>query len=263
MSSVDDQKRGRIRSPAYPAIGLEEALTRAKQIYEQEDRHLVAVDVAGSHWGYKPSSSGGLQIVSALKQFNLATEEGSKDRRQIRLSQLAIELLNCEENSARWRELVRTAALAPKIHGELWDRYSGHLPSDATLRMYLVVQREPIKFNKAYVDAFIGQFRSTVAFAKLSNEDIIDCDQGAANAVETDGGEESDPPETPKPSTRRPMTTGLKEDVFSLDQGVISVQWPERIQGADTEDIADWLKLVEKKIKRAVDAGESGEDRDE
>jgi hypothetical protein len=113
------------------------------------------------------------RIVSALKQFSLVTEEGSNDSRQIRLSQLSLEMFNSEPQSERWLQLARTAALSPKIHGELWDKYEGHLPSDANLRRYLVFERKPFPFNKTYVDDFIGQFKSTIAFAKLSSDDKI------------------------------------------------------------------------------------------
>lgn len=44
----------------------------------------------------------------------------------------------------------------------------------------------------------------------------------------------------------------LREDVFSLDGGELIVQWPERIVGVNKEDIDAWLKLVGRKLERAI-----------
>jgi hypothetical protein len=174
MSNAADQKKSRTRSPAYPAIGLEKAIQRAEALYKKEGQHLVSVDVACEHWGYKSGSSSGLQTVAALKQFQLVIEHGSKDSRQIRLSDRALELLNSEVGSPRWLLLVRLLALNPRIYEELWDKYGRRPPSDAILRRYLVVERKPFPFNKNYVDDFIDQYRATIAFARLDREDQIE-----------------------------------------------------------------------------------------
>lgn len=46
----------------------------------------------------------------------------------------------------------------------------------------------------------------------------------------------------------------MKEDIFSLDEGAVLLQWPERLSEASAQDLQDWLDLIGGKIKRAVDA---------
>ena len=81
MSQTTAHKTPRTRSPIYPAIGLQEALSRAATLYAEADRHAAPVSVAVGYWKYKPGSSSGGQVISALKQFGLLLEEGSKDKR--------------------------------------------------------------------------------------------------------------------------------------------------------------------------------------
>lgn len=55
------------------------------------------------------------------------------------------------------------------------------------------------------------------------------------------------------------MTTGFKEDVFSLDEGSVVLQWPERLSKISAQDLEDWLALIGRKIKRAADAPPPGD----
>lgn len=171
MSDELSKKRARTRSPAYPSICLEAAIERAQVIYRNENRNAAHVDVIIGHWGYEQGSSNGLRAIAALKQFGLLEEEGKKENRQVRLSRLALDILiPHEDGDPSQRQAIREAALRPPLHCEIWDKYKGQLPSDAALRRYLLIDRN---FNDAAVDPFIRQFRETVAFADLPNEDII------------------------------------------------------------------------------------------
>lgn len=59
------------------------------------------------------------------------------------------------------------------------------------------------------------------------------------------------------------MTARTKEDVYTLDDGALIVQWPERIRGASASDIDTWLKLVGGKLKRAVADDKTGAGEDD
>lgn len=150
------------RSPNYPAIGLEEALSRAKTLQEQGGaKHHIPLSVAFDLWKYK--SGAGNQVAAALKAFGLAVIQGKTDKREIKLTEHARRILLDADNKA---QLLQVAAMHPSLHAELWRKYDGELPqSDAVIKNYLVVERE---FNPSFVDKFISQFRSTIAFAGLS-----------------------------------------------------------------------------------------------
>jgi hypothetical protein len=171
-SDTTDRGKNRTRSPSYPSFGLEEAIRKAQLLYDAEDRHPIPIDAVAEHWSHALKSSSLLQGVSALKQFGLLTDEGSGEDRRVRLSDLALDILLHDDGSEESAAAIKEAALKPKIHRELWEKYHGKLPSaDSSIRHYLLRDRKEGVFNRDYVDAFISQFRSTIGFAGLHQSD--------------------------------------------------------------------------------------------
>ena len=89
------------------------------------------------HCGTDIKSSKGLRLIAALKQFGLVVEEGGGDDRQVRLSEKALDVLMPESDDQKAKPL-RWQRLAPPLHKKIWDFYKGTLPSDPTLRVYLL-----------------------------------------------------------------------------------------------------------------------------
>lgn len=46
----------------------------------------------------------------------------------------------------------------------------------------------------------------------------------------------------------------MRQDRFSMAEGVVTLEWPAEISAESAQDIEDWLELVKRKIKRAVSA---------
>lgn len=162
-------KKARTRSPAYPYLDLRAALEKAGTLWRAEGRHAVAVSLAMQHWGYKAESSTGYSCVAALKKFGLVDEEGVGDSRQVKLSRLALTVLLDEDRASPERNAaLQTAALSPRIHAELWEKYGAELPSDSSLRRFLIIEKN---FNEAAVDEFLEEYKTTVAFAGLKPAD--------------------------------------------------------------------------------------------
>jgi hypothetical protein len=44
----------------------------------------------------------------------------------------------------------------------------------------------------------------------------------------------------------------MKEDTFTLDEGDVVLQWPERLSQESYEDLESWMHLQLRKIKRRV-----------
>ncbi len=170
-------KRNRTRSPSYPYVDLPTALEKAAVLWRAEGRHPVAVNLALQHWGYKEESSTGYSCIAALKKFGLVDHEGMGESRQVKLSNLALAiLLDNDPGSADRRDALRNAALGPRIHAELWERYGAELPSDQSLRRFLVLERS---FNEAAVDELLEEYRATMAFAGMNVGPV----RGSAPAV--------------------------------------------------------------------------------
>jgi len=56
-------------------------------------------------------------------------------------------------------------------------------------------------------------------------------------------------------STRRqplPPKPGMNQDVFTLEEGDVMIQWPKALSAASYQDLEDWLELIKRKAKRAI-----------
>lgn len=171
MTEPDDgARRHRTRSPSYPAIGLEEAITRTGAIYRNYITHAVRVPTVITMFGLSPRSGTGSGIVAALIKFGLLNDEGTGDARAVNVTDIGRRIVLRPMDSAERIQLVRDAALRPTIHRELWERFGATLPDDTLLKDFLIVDRA---FNPAVVDDFIQEYRDTLAYAGLLGGDNI------------------------------------------------------------------------------------------
>ncbi len=161
-------KTVRLRSPSYPSISLGKAIELANKIYSHEKRNSVPAKVIAQHWNYKASSSGFKLSISALKKYGLL-----KGRITVALTDLTFDIILRGEQSPERKEAMKTAALNPKIHANLWKKYAETgLASDEALKEHLLAD---LKFNDNYVELFIKNFKGTILLANLSmNDKLID-----------------------------------------------------------------------------------------
>ena len=176
MTTTSQPKRKKGRSPSYPGIDLQEALSRARTLYSIERRNLIPVMTALGHWNYKSASGPGAVVLAALKKFGLLDDEGTGQKRHVKLTPLALKIIQDEREVSPERDsAIRQAALTPTIHKQLWDEYRGDLPSDANLRFKLVHERA---FTESGAAEFIPEFRRTITFAQLGERDSLSEDVG-------------------------------------------------------------------------------------
>lgn len=214
-SQKGEPKKQKHRSPNYPYTGLEDALTRTRELIAIAGIHPVRVTTAREVWGYQKGT--GNQVVAALDAYGLITVEGIADERNLKITTEARKIL---DNTSDCPELLKNAALSPEIHKEVWTYYQGHLPPDnRVVREYLVYQKG---FNPAYVDKFIDQLRETLAFANVVASDRIDANVETRKA-ET-GGQKMQPVQqterivTPPPANMAEFEPlRLNEDVLSFN----------------------------------------------
>ncbi|GEM_PF-1709520 len=174
VNGGESRKGTKHRSPNYPSMTINDALTRLRQIYQQDRRAFTTFDAVISHMGYKAGSkksgtSG--RAVSALKQYGLLDEIEGK----YRVSEAGFKILHLPEDSTERLELIRQAALSPQIFKKLLTHYRGEIPSNAAVKSHLVLNE---RFNPDSVDSFIRVFRETLSVANPTPEDYND-DEGA------------------------------------------------------------------------------------
>jgi hypothetical protein len=160
MVGRDNPRGGRVRSPSFPFISLAEAVQRARDLFEAERRNLVRPEVALQHWDYSAKSSAGAQTIAALRAYGLLEDV----RGELRLTDRAQHILVREPGSTERNDLLRQAALSPPLFSKLWDRYGADLPSDKSLRSWLVLE---IKVNERSVEELLRSYRETIQYAGL------------------------------------------------------------------------------------------------
>jgi len=171
LATPKGKKKG--RSPAYPGIDLERALELARTLYKQERHHPAAQQTIFQHWGVPSTSSFGMVAISALRKYGLVETFGQRGPQsgQVKLSDVALNiLLDDREDSPDRQVAIQRVALTPDIHAELWRKYQGTLPSDQNLRFHLIRERG---FTERGADEFIGEFRRTIAFARLGPDTVL------------------------------------------------------------------------------------------
>ncbi|MGA2048776.1 MAG: hypothetical protein ABSG96_13855 [Terracidiphilus sp.] len=250
-------KSGDGRGISHPFIHLEQAVARAKQLWDKEGKNLVYVSAAVKHWGYGGGMSGSArQTVAALKAYGLIRDVGVGDGRQIQLTERALDIV-LDSDPAKRRRALQEATALPKIYAELLSKWQNNLPSDGHIETYLL--RE-LNFNRNTVKDFVRIFKSNIAFSTRdvpSNTPPISLlENGSSGATAGVLTIEQAPAGTaPPPAFITPIkspSNGNKQDIFSLDEGVAVLQWPAKLSEASFEDFESWIQLQLKKIKRSV-----------
>lgn len=226
MSENTGAKKLKSRSPAYPAINLETAIQRARQLYEKERRHPTPVGTIVAHWGYTSLNGAALGAIAALKKYGLLDEEGASEDRKASLSRLADDIL-MNPDGAKRTDAIREAALRPAIYREMWDRYHLDLPSDQNLLWELTRDRG---FTERGAAEFIRSYKATIAFARLEDsnhtsepETIPDTPPQRVDAAR-DGGDGGNLSERPSPERHVTADTTKSYTIPLVDNGAIMVE---------------------------------------
>jgi len=245
MSQRNPQRTpGEGRSVNYPVMTLEAAIERARRLWADIGRNAVAVPAAGAAWGYAENSSGLRSTVSALRQYGLLDTSGEGDRRQVRLTDRALDILLEPTGSSRHRDALQAAVLGPKIYRAVFDRFQPGLPpQDHAIVSFLLRDKA---FNRKAVAGFISALRANLLFADLHHPRRIPAPEDRAAP-------------TPQPAAKlshasadeQQVSSGCHQDVYSLGaEGEVLLRWPQRLSQPAYDDLADWIELELKKIAR-------------
>lgn len=190
MDKLEVAPRRKDRSPSYPAISLAQALQRAQVVYDRERRHAAPIESLFAAWGYKGRTGPAQVTLAALKKYGLLEDEGSGPTRKAKLTDLALDILVApsEDHPSRLAAL-REAAMKPTVFAAIRSRFGTELPSDETLRFYLVRER---KFLERAAAEVIRNYRESLRLAGLEESATVSVDP------------EADPEEGAMPVTTSP-----------------------------------------------------------
>ena len=231
----------RDRSPAYPFISLKTAIERLVAFEAYFGRHPGPLAKVGVAWDMKAGSSQAGQTISAMKYFGLVEYQGSTEQRSAALSEDAKTFLRAQQEQVK-QDVLKRCALRPKAISKYWEKWGPDRPKDPIALDELVLQGS---FTENAAKTFLQVYDDTIDYAKL-----VAGDKG--RALDQDGNDDEDDPETI--DDKPPKHTGIKmrQDTFTLDEGTVSLNWPEKLSKASYDDLKDWLEIMARKLERAV-----------
>jgi hypothetical protein len=199
------------RSPNYPAIPLGEAVELARRLYAAEKRTAVTPEAAVRAWGHGAVSGSARIRLGALRKYGLI-DHGAQG---LRVSDLALQLIQYPPDTSEYRAALREAALAPQLFRELRETHAD--ASEHSLRAYLVTRKG---FSETGAAQVIKAFRATMALAKLGDSGHIEDqtpEESASMATTTHERSPADlataPPDATRGGKPRAYSWALSKDV--------------------------------------------------
>jgi len=240
----------RVRSPNYPAISLPEAIERVRKIYNKEHVSKASPDVVVKAMGYNGLNGASMTILSALKKYGLLEEVG----KELKVSHAALTILVDQKDSEDRIAAIRQAAFAPALFSELRQQYPDAIPSDDNMRSFLLKRG----FLQSAVDAPIRAYRETMSLVselpKEDNSTNVEEPKEAPmqNSVEQRSEQKVTPSDVPAQQQISQALAGNRRDIFSLDEGQVVLEWPEKMSAESYEDFQSWMEIQLRKIKRSI-----------
>lgn len=158
------------RGPSYPYVGLEDAISLSRKMYDYTKRGAAPVDsVIKEAWKYSATSSSGQKVLAALKAFGLIEEVQEKGSiTTLKLSQRAIHILLEDQDTPERKEEIKKAALSPKWYDYCWKTWGKEMPP--AMKSNLLIHHG---FVDSTVEGFLKDYRKTVLFAGLLDDVIF------------------------------------------------------------------------------------------
>jgi hypothetical protein len=182
----------------------------------------------------------------------------------------------------RHQAAIRDAALAPKLHAELWDQYGAEMPADIEVRRFLIRGRN---FYDRAADKFIREYKATLEFAGLNGPAglLVEPDRAVADTAPlADDGSHAfaEDSSTGLPIHQRsvvqplsvvqsqphvipesPVEVGMRKDVLTLDEGEVVLHTPKCLSASNYEVMEESLIVVLRKVWGSIEDAEGSTPR--
>jgi len=109
------------RSPSYPTSSLEDAIFKARQIYQKEHLSMMTPSLVAEAMGYTGVNGASLKAIASLKQYGLL--EGRGDN--VRLTKDAQTLAIDDPGSEDYKEALSRAACNPGVFSDILRQFPG------------------------------------------------------------------------------------------------------------------------------------------
>lgn len=196
-AAADTNKK--FRSPPYPMFDLGKAVERLKSLYAKALHHQVGVGVLAEAWGMKSGDGKVWRAAAAMIQYGLLVDSGTGKTRKFQIADAAKRIvLDTSPDSPKRAEAVKSAALAPMIHAELWKRFKTTKGlADSVVTNYLVLDREEdgeSPYSPSAAEEVLKTYRASLAYAGIDDSDSVDV--AAEDKADSEEGSASPPKPT-------------------------------------------------------------------
>lgn len=144
----------KMRSPRYPAIGLPDAIQKARAVYDNDHRNKIRKELVATHMGYHSLNGASLGVISAVSKYGLL--EGGVD--SMNVTARAVDIFEHEVGHPQRVQAVREAAFEPELFKEVAAEFPGKV-SDAAIRSYLITK---LGFLPDAATNFVRSYRDTM-----------------------------------------------------------------------------------------------------
>ncbi len=239
------------RSPNYPAIDIDDAIEAIKPVWAEETRNKMSRLVLAKHLGYSSLNGRALSKIGAVRAYGLI--DGSGD--ELRVSDDAMILLEAPSGDPKRQQTKLQCALKPPLFKDLHGKFESK-PSDENVRFQLIQDGfTPEAAGKA-VKIFLATMDVVSAWGEGYNphsQDEQQSEEGGSGSEEPGNQGFTGAVKPPAPD-QKPPKPGMKQDIFTVDEGELVVQWPAELSKNSFEDIKDFLAILERKIQRTVNS---------
>lgn len=192
------------RSPRYPNVSLQDAISRARMIYEREHMSPLTPEVAAEAMGYSSLNGASLKMISSLKKYGLL--EGRGD--DVRLTREAQTLVIDDPESEEYRIAIMSTALKPDVFLEIHSQFENS-GSERNIAVYLEKQG----FKPKAASNVASNYKETMAL--VSSRDALYDEEGVDSGPESEGGNMVSV-SSPATESRRGLVPSTTRDVAGL-----------------------------------------------
>jgi hypothetical protein len=276
LAMADAEVSGqRDRSPAYPVVPLETALTRLGEFEAHFKRVPARPEKIGEAWGIEAKAYAD-RIAAALRYFGLLEYQGNSvpgGPKYVIVSDEGRKYLRAQQPDVR-HEIVRAAALRPKQIAKFWGEWGSDRPADPAAIDQLALESG---FSDAGARQFLKVYDATIAFAGLTESDkMAGVDQEANEAPMTTAQATTIPQRASPSSIARDLLDESPESVqypkakspmlqetFYLDEGPVTLSFPRDLSQDSYGDLKDQLELFLRRAQRRARRNTAPDDNGE
>ncbi|MEM7059309.1 MAG: hypothetical protein AAF557_17125 [Pseudomonadota bacterium] len=242
-------------SPSYPSVDLRDAIDLVGKVFDADRSYPIDREVAAKNMGFSGLTGRSMSILASLLQYRLLDKLPES---QVKVSQTAVDILYPESPLDR-SQAIQIAANGPKLFAELNEKFEGHMPSEENLSAFLL--------RKGFLDRalspVIRSFVKTMEFVRgeqAAREETTGPTSGLEYGQPSDKGvsEISQLVEVgalanPGQDNSSTDSSSLRQDVFTVEEGSVTMIWPKKLSAESFEDISDWLEILLRKMKRSIE----------